>query len=337
MNRYTCLRPLLFRLDPETAHELTLKTLAACPILAPQISGGTPVTVMGLNFRNRLGLAAGMDKNAVALAAFARMGFACIEVGTVTPKPQPGNPKPRLFRVPPENALINRMGFNNDGVASVCARVAKAKKTVDAVIGVNLGRSKTTSNEDALHDYLQGMETAYPSADYLTINISSPNTAGLRNLQHGKALFDLLEGLKRKQNQLLLEHGRTLPLVVKIAPDNTDAELDAMLAIIDAAGIDGIIATNTTSDKTAVARHPNGTQKGGLSGAPLMEKSTRILRRIREALPNIALIASGGVMSGDDYRAKRDAGADLVQIYSGLVYHGPALIRDCLWQSGTSP
>lgn len=335
MNCYTCLRSLLFRFNPETAHEWMLKTLAAWPTLAPQISGGTPVTVMGLSFRNRLGLAAGMDKNAVALAAFARMGFACIEVGTVTPKSQPGNPKPRLFRVPRENALINRMGFNNDGVASVSARVAKAKQTVDAIIGVNLGRSKQTNNEDALCDYLYGMEAAYPVADYMTINISSPNTPGLRNLQHGKALRDLLEGLKRKQNQLLLEHGRILPLVVKIAPDNSDAELDAMLAIIDAAGIDGIIATNTTSDKTAVTYYPNGTQKGGLSGAPLMEKSTRTLRRIRKALPDIALIASGGVMSSDDYRDKRDAGADLVQIYSGLVYHGPALIRDCLEESET--
>lgn len=334
MNTYDCLRPLLFRLDPEAAHELTLKTLAACPILAPHITGGTPVEVMGLSFRNRLGLAAGMDKNAVALPAFARMGFGSIEVGTVTAKPQPGNPKPRLFRLPQENALVNRMGFNNDGVAAVCARVAKAKKTLDAVIGVNLGKNKTTPNDRALDDYLFGMETAYPFADYLAINISSPNTEGLRGLQHGQALCGLLEGLRRKQDRLFLEHGRTLPLVVKIAPDNTDAELDAMLAIIDDAGIDGIIATNTTTDKTAVARASNGTREGGLSGAPLMEKSTQTLRRIRETLPDIALIATGGVMRGEDYRAKLDAGADLVQIYSGLVYRGPALVRDCLAESG---
>ena len=330
MNPYSCLRSLLFRFDPETAHEWTLKAFAACPSLAPQIMGGTPVEVMGLTFRNRLGLAAGMDKNAVAIPAFARMGFGGIEVGTVTAKAQPGNPKPRLFRLPQADAIINRMGFNNDGAAAVCARVAKVKETLDAVIGVNLGRNKTTANDHALDDYLLGMESAYPCADYLTINISSPNTEGLRALAHGKALQQLLTGLKRKQNRLFLEHGRYLPLVVKIAPDHTNDELEAMLAIIDAAGIDGLIATNTTVDKSAVTRYPNGTQEGGLSGAPLMEESTRILRHVRKTLPDIALIASGGVMSARDYQAKLAAGADLVQLYSGLIYHGPALVRDCL-------
>ena len=329
MNPYDYLRPLLFRLDPERAHDRTLALLARMPVFMPRGTGGKPVELMGLTFPNRLGLAAGLDKNGIAVPAFDRAGFGFIEVGTVTPRPQPGNPRPRLFRLPEHEAIINRMGFNNDGIDALTARLAVTAKT-HALIGINLGKNKDTPNEAALDDYRIGIQKAWAHADYLTINISSPNTAGLRDLQHGAALRDLLAGITAEQQQQTDVSGRRVPIVVKIAPDLNDAALYATLDTIAEANMDGIIATNTTLDKSAVASHRYGGEQGGLSGAPLTAASTAIVKKIRAHLPQMALIAAGGVMRAADMQAKLDAGADLVQIYSGLIYHGPQLVRDCL-------
>ena len=329
MNPYDYLRPLLFRLDPERAHDRTLALLARMPVFMPRGTGGKPVELMGLTFPNRLGLAAGLDKNGVAVSAFDRAGFGFIEVGTVTPRPQPGNPRPRLFRLPEHEAIINRMGFNNLGIDALTARLATTPKP-RALLGINLGKNKETPNEAALDDYRVGLQKAWAHADYLTINISSPNTAGLRDLQHGAALRDLLAGIKAEQQRLADETARRVPVVVKIAPDLDDAALYATLDSIAEAGMDGIIATNTTLDKSAVASHRYGGEQGGLSGAPLTAASTAIVKKIRAHLPQMALIAAGGVMRAADMQAKLDAGADLVQIYSGLIYHGPQLVRDCL-------
>lgn len=329
MNPYDYLRPLLFRLDPERAHNRTLALLARMPVFMPRGTGGKPVELMGLTFPNRLGLAAGLDKNGVAVSAFDRAGFGFIEVGTVTPRPQPGNPRPRLFRLPEHEAIINRMGFNNLGIDALTARLATTPKP-RALLGINLGKNKDTPNEAALDDYRIGLQKAWAHADYLTINISSPNTAGLRDLQHGAALRDLLAGIKAEQQRLADETARRVPVVVKIAPDLDDAALYATLDSIAEAGMDGIIATNTTLDKSAVASHRYGGEQGGLSGAPLTAASTAIVKKIRAHLPQMALIAAGGVMRAADMQAKLDAGADLVQIYSGLIYHGPQLVRDCL-------
>ena len=329
MNPYDYLRPLLFRLDPERAHNRTLALLARMPVFMPRGTGGKPVELMGLTFPNRLGLAAGLDKNGVAVSAFDRAGFGFIEVGTVTPRPQPGNPRPRLFRLPEHEAIINRMGFNNLGIDALTARLAATPKP-RALLGINLGKNKDTPNEAALDDYRVGLQKAWAHADYLTINISSPNTAGLRDLQHGAALRDLLAGIKAEQQRLADETARRVPVVVKIAPDLDDVALHATLDSIAEAGMDGIIATNTTLDKSAVASHRYGGEQGGLSGAPLTAASTAIVKKIRAHLPQMALIAAGGVMRAADMQAKLDAGADLVQIYSGLIYHGPQLVRDCL-------
>ena len=329
MNPYDYLRPLLFRLDPERAHNRTLALLARMPVFMPRGTGGKPVELMGLTFPNRLGLAAGLDKNGVAVSAFDRAGFGFIEVGTVTPRPQPGNPRPRLFRLPEHEAIINRMGFNNLGIDALTARLAATPKP-RALLGINLGKNKDTPNEAALDDYRIGLQKAWAHADYLAINISSPNTAGLRDLQHGAALRDLLAGIKAEQQRLADETARRVPVVVKIAPDLDDAALHATLDTIAEAGMDGIIATNTTLDKSAVASHRYGGEQGGLSGAPLTAASTAIVKKIRAHLPQMALIAAGGVMRAADMQAKLDAGADLVQIYSGLIYHGPQLVRDCL-------
>ena len=329
MNPYDYLRPLLFRLDPERAHNRTLALLARMPVFMPRGTGGKPVELMGLTFPNRLGLAAGLDKNGVAVSAFDRAGFGFIEVGTVTPRPQPGNPRPRLFRLPEHEAIINRMGFNNLGIDALTARLATTPKP-RALLGINLGKNKDTPNEAALDDYRIGLQKAWAHADYLTINISSPNTAGLRDLQHGAALRDLLAGIKAEQQRLADETARRVPIVVKIAPDLDDVALHATLDTIAEANMDGIIATNTTLDKSAVASHRYGGEQGGLSGAPLTAASTAIVKKIRAHLPQMALIAAGGVMRAADMQAKLDAGADLVQIYSGLIYHGPQLVRDCL-------
>lgn len=325
MSIYRLLQPALFQLDPETAHNLTLSALSRAPCLMPKLSvKDNPVQLMGLNFKNRLGLGAGLDKNGVAIEAFQRLGFGHLELGTVTPKPQAGNPKPRLFRLPEHQAIINRMGFNNDGVEALIERVKKAHR--ETIIGINLGKNKDTPNEEALSDYLLGFQHAQTVADYITINISSPNTAGLRDLQAGEALRGLLSGLKSAQKSA----SRYVPIVVKIAPDN---DTEGLHQLIDALGeheIDGVITTNTTLDKTAVASHRYGNEQGGLSGQPLFERSLKITAEVRKALPNIALFAVGGVFSRADYQAKLDAGADVVQIYSGLIYRGWDLVREIL-------
>ena len=333
MNPYYLARPLLFRLDPEKAHDLTLGALARFPTIMPKGQGGQPVELLGLIFPNRLGLAAGLDKNGVAISAFDRSGLGFIEIGTVTPRPQPGNDRPRLYRLPEHQAIINRMGFNNDGIDALIARVTAAPRP-RAILGINLGKNKNTPNEQALDDYLIGIQKAWAHADYLAINISSPNTAGLRDLQHGAALRTLLTGIKSEQQRLAASTQKHVPIVVKIAPDLDDDALNDLLDTIAACGIDGIIATNTTLDKSAVASHPRGSEQGGLSGAPLTTRATAILSKIRARLPSIPLIAAGGVMSAADMQVKLDAGADLVQIYTGLIYHGPQLIRDCLRQLG---
>lgn len=333
MNPYYLARPLLFRLDPEKAHDLTLGALARFPTIMPKGQGGQPVELLGLTFPNRLGLAAGLDKNGVAISAFDRSGLGFIEIGTVTPHPQPGNDRPRLYRLPEHQAIINRMGFNNDGIDALIERVTATPRP-RAILGINLGKNKNTPNEQALDDYLIGIQKAWAHADYLAINISSPNTAGLRDLQHGAALRTLLTGIKSEQQRLAASTQKHVPIVVKIAPDLDDDALNDLLDTIAACRIDGIIATNTTLDKSAVASHPRGSEQGGLSGAPLTTRATAILTKIRTRLPSIPLIAAGGVMSAADMQAKLDAGADLVQIYTGLIYHGPQLIRDCLRQLG---
>ena len=333
MNPYYLARPLLFRLDPEKAHDLTLGALARFPTIMPKGQGGQPVELLGLTFPNRLGLAAGLDKNGVAISAFDRSGLGFIEIGTVTPRPQPGNDRPRLYRLPEHQAIINRMGFNNDGIDALIARVTATPRP-RTILGINLGKNKDTPNEQALSDYLIGIQKAWAHADYLAINISSPNTAGLRDLQHGAALRTLLIGIKSEQQRLAASTQKHVPIVVKIAPDLDDEALNDLLDTIAACGIDGIIATNTTLDKSAVASHPRGSEQGGLSGAPLTTRATAILTKIRARLPSIPLIAAGGVMSAADMQTKLDAGADLVQIYTGLIYHGPQLIRDCLRQLG---
>lgn len=333
MSLYRLIQPCLFRLDAETAHELTLKTLASAYPLIPKHHYDDPITLMGLTFSNRLGLAAGLDKNGIAIRGFDRLGFGHIEIGTVTPRPQAGNDKPRLFRLPEHRAIINRMGFNNHGIDALIRHASTAKPHINAILGINIGKNKTTPNENALDDYLHAMQLAYPVADYLTINISSPNTEGLRELQHGDDFKTLLTGLKEAQANLHTQHQKYTPIAVKIAPDNDENAIHTICQAIADSEIDAIIATNTTIDKTAVAEHPYGNEIGGLSGAPLTAKATAILQQIRAELPNIPLIAVGGVMNGADYRAKLAAGADLVQIYTGLIYRGPALIHECLAHS----
>ena len=336
--------------DPEQAHHLGLGLISRAgrcaatrslmratlghldPLRRPTrtIDGAeVPLTLGQRVLPSRLGLAAGMDKDAEAVLGMSALGFAFVEIGTVTPRPQPGNEAPRLWRLMDERGLRNRMGFNNLGIDALTARLATTPKP-RALLGINLGKNKDTPNEAALDDYRISLQKAWAHADYLAINISSPNTAGLRDLQHGAALRDLLAGIKAEQQRLADETARRVPVVVKIAPDLDDVALHATLDTIAEAGMDGIIATNTTLDKSAVASHRYGGEQGGLSGAPLTAASTAIVKKIRAHLPQMALIAAGGVMRAADMQAKLDAGADLVQIYSGLIYHGPQLVRDCL-------
>ena len=332
MNLYPFFRDLLFRLDAETAHHLSLNSLKWLELSGllklmlptPLVK---PVRVMGIDFSNPVGLAAGLDKNADYLDALALLGFGFVEVGTVTPRPQPGNTKPRLFRLPEAEAIINRMGFNNLGVDHLLEQVQIADTT--AKIGINIGKNFDTPVEKALGDYLLGLNKVYAHADYVTINISSPNTPGLRSLQFGKALDDLLDALKNAQTALAAEHERYVPMAVKVAPDLSAEELAQLADSFRRFQVDAVIATNTTLDRDAVKDLPNANEAGGLSGRPLFSKSTEVVRQFRQALPaDMPIIAAGGISNGDDAKAKLDAGASLVQIYSGLIYQGPALIRD---------
>lgn len=331
-------RSALFKLDAETAHELSITQFKTMPrplvkaLFNPCVAD-QPVEVFGLTFPNPVGLAAGLDKNGECIQAFDAMGFGFVEIGTVTPRPQPGNEKPRLFRLPEHQAIINRMGFNNHGVDALVERAKKAKQSgkLRGVLGINIGKNKDTPNENANDDYLICLRKVYAVADYVTVNLSSPNTPGLRDLQHGAAMDELLVALKAEQAKLEGEHGRYVPVLVKIAPDLTDEEVADVAERLQRTGIDGVIATNTTLSREAVAGHQYADEAGGLSGAPVLSRSTEVVRLLREALgPDYPIIAVGGVASTADAAEKRAAGANLVQVYSGFIYQGPALIADCV-------
>jgi len=323
---YALARPLLFALDPETAHHLALRFSGAAALFAAR-PPACPVRVMGLDFPNPVGLAAGLDKHAEHVDALAALGFGFLELGGVTPRPQPGNPRPRLFRIPQAQAIINRYGLNSIGVDAFVANLSKTK----TIVGVNIGKNKDTPNEKAAEDYELCLEKLYPYVDYVTLNVSSPNTAGLRDLQGAEMLEDLLKKIKHKREILRDKHGRNVALVLKIAPDLDD---DAVRSIARAARreqIDGIAATNTTVSREGVTGLPFASEPGGLSGAPLRERSTHVVRVLSQELgKEIPVIGVGGILSGADAAEKLDAGASLVQIYSGLIYRGPELVSECV-------
>jgi len=328
-------RPFLFGLDPEHAHDLTLASLAAIqrtPLVAlvEQARVHDPVSIAGLTFPNRIGLAAGLDKNGRCIDAFGAMGFGFVEVGTVTPLAQPGNPKPRVFRIPAAGALINRLGFNNDGLAAFVANVRQARfRARGGILGLNIGKNAATPIERAADDYLVGLAGVYPHADYVTVNISSPNTQNLRTLQSDAALDALLSTLCARRAELADEHRRAVPMFLKIAPDLDAAQIEAIAATLSRHRVDGVVATNTTLSREGVAGHANAGESGGLSGAPLARRSNDVIAGLRAALgARFPIIGVGGVMSGADARAKRQAGADLVQIYTGFIYKGPALVTE---------
>ncbi|PBS11494.1 dihydroorotate dehydrogenase (quinone) [Lysobacteraceae bacterium NML93-0792] len=331
---YGFARPLLFRLDAERAHGLALASLDAAhragmmQLLAKPPSP-LPTEAFGLRFPNPVGLAAGLDKNGAHIDALFALGFGFVEVGTVTPKPQDGNPKPRMFRLPRHRALINRLGFNNQGVDALVANVGRAKRA--GILGINIGKNKDTPNENAADDYLFCLERVYPLADYVTVNISSPNTAGLRELQEEQALRRLIGTLRDAQERLAAQHGRRVPVLVKVAPDLSDDDIEAAARVLSDLHVDGVIATNTTVSRINVQTDRRAGEAGGLSGEPLMNKSTTVLRMLRTRLPDsIPLVGVGGILSGADAVKKFAAGASLVQVYSGLIYRGPELIGDCV-------
>ncbi|NMG71268.1 quinone-dependent dihydroorotate dehydrogenase [Parazoarcus communis] len=332
---YDIARPLLFSLDAETAHEFTLASLhLAGRVLPPgKPLASTPIELMGLSFPNRIGLAAGLDKNGEAIDGLARLGFGFIEIGTITPRPQPGNPRPRMFRLPEVRGIINRMGFNNHGVDALIANVRAAR--FKGILGINIGKNFDTPIENAADDYLICLDKVYPLASYVTVNISSPNTKNLRQLQGESELDDLLGRLKAAQSRLADQHGRYVPLTLKIAPD---LEPEQVINIADALRrhrIDGVIATNTTISRDKVQGVRYGEQQGGLSGAPVFEASTEVVRQLASALAGeLPIIAAGGVTDGRGAKAKLDAGASLVQVYSGLIYRGPGLVGECVRATG---
>jgi len=332
---YDLARPLLFALDPERAHEFAIATLSRIGRLLPpaQPIASTPVTVMGIEFPNRVGLAAGLDKNGEAIDGLSRLGFGAIEIGTITPRPQPGNPKPRMFRLPEVQGIINRMGFNNHGLDALVANVGAAKYR--GVLGINIGKNFDTPIENAVDDYLACLEKVYPLAHYVTVNISSPNTKNLRALQGASELDGLLGPLKTAQARLADTHGRYVPLALKIAPDLDDAQITNIADALRRHRIDAVIATNTTIARDAVKNLRHGEEQGGLSGAPVREASTRVIRALSAQLAGeLPIIGVGGILSGRDAREKLDAGASLVQLYSGLIYRGPALVRECVKATG---
>jgi dihydroorotate dehydrogenase len=332
MNLYPLLRPFLFSLDPETAHEVTLKLLNLAQtsgigkLIYPTIAD-KPVNIMGLNFKNPVGLAAGMDKNGDYISTLDALGFGFLEIGTVTPRPQLGNPKPRLFRLPEHQAIINRMGFNNLGIDHL---LAQAKQSAySGILGINIGKNFDTPIENAIDDYLIGLRKAYASASYITINISSPNTKNLRQLQQGDEIKALIATLKGEQLKLQREQGFYVPLAIKIAPDLNDDEITHIARLLLEFEIDGVIATNTTISRDLIAGHPLANEAGGLSGAPVKDKATHVVRGLATELNgNVAIIAAGGILSAEDAQEKLKAGANLLQVYSGLIYRGPQLIED---------
>nr|WP_174514715.1 quinone-dependent dihydroorotate dehydrogenase [Thiomonas bhubaneswarensis] len=330
---YRLIRPILFRLNPEWAHQLTLNGIrlahsAGLSILYAHPMVRDPVELLGLRFANRVGLAAGLDKNGEAIDALAAMGFGFVEVGTVTPRPQPGNPKPRMFRIPQAQALINRMGFNNAGLEAFLRHVRRSHRPVP--IGLNIGKNASTPVEQALDDYRIGLEGVYTQADYVSINISSPNTRNLRQLQSDAALQGLLSGLAETRERLSQQHGRRVPMLLKIAPDLDDADIDVIADQLLAHGMDGVIATNTTLSREAVSGMAHAQEAGGLSGPPVREASVRVIARLRQRLGRqVPIIGVGGILTGADAVEKLRAGADLVQLYTGLIYRGPELVSEC--------
>jgi dihydroorotate dehydrogenase len=321
-------------MDPETAHHVSMAGLRAAEktgllgLISPGDELISPVEVMGLKFPNRVGLAAGLDKEGNTIDALGRLGFGCVEIGTITPRPQAGNPKPRLFRLVPHEAVINRMGFNNPGI-DVGVENVRASKHFDGVVGFNIGKNKDTPNENAADDYVACLRKAYPVAGYIAVNLSSPNTPGLRDLQGAEASARLLETLKREQEKLAAEHGKQVPLLFKVAPDLEDAQVKDLAKVFLAGGLDGLIATNTTLDREAVAGHPYAGEAGGLSGRPVFEKSNHVLRQFACDLGGkIPIIGVGGISSVEDAREKLRSGATLVQVYTAFIYLGPKLIRE---------
>jgi dihydroorotate dehydrogenase len=330
---YPLILPALFALDPETAHHLTLNgletayKLGVLPLLA-RLPEDDPRTVMGLTFRNPVGLAAGLDKNGDCIDGLAALGFGFIEIGTVTPRPQPGNPKPRLFRLPQAQGVINRMGFNNQGVDNLIANVERAD--YGGILGINIGKNADTPIERAADDYLIGLRKVYPHASYVAINISSPNTKNLRQLQGGDELDALLAQLKAEQEKLAQQHGKYVPVAVKIAPDLDSEQVQQIAALLMRHRIDGVIATNTTLSRVGVEGLEHGDETGGLSGAPVRDKSTAVIRQLAAELQGaLPIIGVGGILSGKDAVEKMQAGASLVQLYSGIIYRGPELVEEC--------
>ncbi len=332
---YSLARPFLFGLDPETAHELTMQSLARLHGTPFQIaySAGMvedPVVLAGLTFPNRVGLAAGLDKNARCIDGLGAMGFGFVEVGTVTPKAQPGNPKPRMFRLPRANALINRLGFNNDGLDAFIANVKRSSfRAKGRILGLNIGKNAATPIEKATDDYIACLDGVYPHADYVTVNISSPNTANLRALQSDEAIDGLLSAVAARREKLAKQHGRRVPIFVKIAPDLDEAQVKVIADALKRHGMDGVVATNTTISRDAVKGLPHAEEAGGLSGAPVLEASNRVIAQLRAAVGKaFPIIGVGGIMSAQDAVSKIRAGADVVQIYTGLIYQGPGLVND---------
>ncbi|PTU31143.1 quinone-dependent dihydroorotate dehydrogenase [Stenotrophobium rhamnosiphilum] len=329
---YNLARSALFRLDAEHAHELTLATFKNFPRLATAPfacqTSAKPVELMGLKFPNRVGLAAGLDKNGECIEAWARLGFGFIEVGTVTPRAQPGNPKPRMFRLPQHQAIINRLGFNNKGVDYLLAQIERTD--YKGILGINIGKNFDTPIENAADDYLICLRKAHAAASYITVNISSPNTKNLRDLQDEERLNDLLRQIRDERVKLAQEQGVRKPLLVKIAPDISGTQIEHIAQAAKQFDIDGLIATNTTVTRPQLGDEILAKEQGGLSGAPLRELANETLRKLRTAVgPDFTLVGVGGIVSGDDALAKRQAGADLVQVYTGFIYQGPSLIGDC--------
>ncbi|MEI2454687.1 quinone-dependent dihydroorotate dehydrogenase [Lysobacter firmicutimachus] len=332
---YSLARPFLFGLDAERAHGLGLTALETAyrtglnPLVA-KVPKPLPTKVFGLTFPNPVGLAAGLDKNGAHIDALLALGFGFVEIGTVTPKPQEGNPRPRMFRLAEQQAVINRLGFNNEGVETLVRNVSKARRK-RGLLGINIGKNKDTPNERAENDYLYCLERVYPLADYITVNISSPNTAGLRELQEEQSLRRLIGTLREAQEKFGAREGRRVPMLVKIAPDLSDDDIEAASRVLSELQVDGVIATNTTIAREGVEGSPYANEAGGLSGRPLMAPSTAVLRKMRTRLPeSIPMVGVGGILSGADAVTKMAAGASLVQCYSGLVYRGPALVHDCV-------
>ncbi|MGE4368517.1 MAG: quinone-dependent dihydroorotate dehydrogenase [Burkholderiaceae bacterium] len=334
---YPLVRPALFAIEAEAAHNLTLSLLQKsyrCALTRSMLHSAPslPVTLMGMPLRNPVGLAAGLDKNGACIDALANLGFGFVEVGTVTPLAQPGNPGPRMFRLPAAQALINRLGFNNQGLDTFIRNVQQSTwRSQGGILGLNIGKNAATPIERAVDDYLMGLEGVYPHADYVTINISSPNTQNLRALQEQNELEGLLGAIQEKRKALADTHGRHVPVVVKIAPDLTTTQVDNIAALLPRFGIDGVIATNTTLARDAVQGLAHADQTGGLSGPPVHALSLGVIARLREQLgPDYPIIGVGGITSGKQAREKIDAGANAIQLYTGLIYRGPALIAECV-------